>query len=402
MNDTKLKAGVYIVDITPRDFPWVYLAGFMPDRKSRGILDPIEAGILYLTDGEEEVTLITLDLIGLHRSFILGVRNALADIVKKPENVLLCSDHVHSGPDTIGLWGKALLNIFPYRSGVFPEYMETLKTSIVRGIAKAAKYPVPVKIRACKFDTPPDFIQNDRKGGIKEDWALAFAVEKADDGSRIASVLNFAAHPETLWEHNKYISADYPGEFRKRMREKREWGEPLFFSSALGGMVTTGISRTAEFDERVKCIHKIGSGLADIMMRELAKAPYFDAERLRVKKRIINFPVTNWRFKLMRRLGLFPRDFPGSLLESEINFIEMGALKIITAPGEVTAELGRKLREIMPGDLKMLFCLGCDEIGYILDQWQFDNTEYKYEVTMSLGRDTGKILLDETKNLISG
>lgn len=398
-----LKASVTTVDITPRKFPWVYLAGFMPDRKSTGIRDSLEAGILYLTDGTEEVILITLDLIGLHNTFIRKLREALGSSVKKPENVLLCSTHVHSGPDTLGLWGKAIFGLFPYKSGVFPEYMEQLKSSLVKGIEEAVKNAVPVKVKACRFDTPPDFIQNDRKCGIKEDWALTFSLTREDHSKKIASILNFAAHPETLWEHNTLVSADYPGEFRKRVRENGQWGEPLFFSSALGGMVTTGISRKANFDERIECIKKVGGGLADIMINELEKAEDIPVEAIKVKKQKVNFPVTNWRFRLGRRLGIFDRDFDSDIyLKTEINYIEIGSIHILTAPGEVTPELGRKLRDVMKGEIKMLFCLGCDEIGYILDEWQFDNKEYKYEVTMSLGRDTGKILLKETEKIIFG
>ena len=57
--------GAHKIDITPSDLSRTRLAGFGFDRVARGVLDPIHARVLYLSDGTREVAIAALDLIGM-------------------------------------------------------------------------------------------------------------------------------------------------------------------------------------------------------------------------------------------------------------------------------------------------------------------------------------------------
>ena len=54
-------------------------------------------------------------------------------------------------------------------------------------------------------------------------------------GKPIATVVNWANHPETLGSRNTQISADYPGFFYKRM-EAKLGGMAVLWNGAVGGM----------------------------------------------------------------------------------------------------------------------------------------------------------------------
>ncbi|MBM4389334.1 MAG: hypothetical protein FJ088_16485 [Deltaproteobacteria bacterium] len=210
----------------------------------------------------------------------------------------------------------------------------------------------------------------------------------------LATLLNFAAHPETLWGENHYISADYPGAFRNRVVELGG-GVPLFFSGALGGMVTANVNPKGSQEERRQYVKFMGHTLAETAVSALESAEKIAEPVIAFRKKPVYFPMKNWRFRLARRLKIFERDFTDGYVKSEINFVSIGDLHILTAPGECTPETGRLILARMSGWNNMLFCLGCDEIGYILTGEQWANREYCYETTMSLGMDTAGILINE-------
>ncbi|MBM4389261.1 MAG: hypothetical protein FJ088_16115, partial [Deltaproteobacteria bacterium] len=177
-----IKASAHRVDITPSDSKGVFIAGFGFNRKARGVLDPIEAGILCLDDGNERVALVTLDLIGLHHNWIVKARASLEGSGIDPEKVLFCSTHNHAGPDTLGYWGPSILGVFPYKTGVDYNYLGFLEERVVEGVKNALKTMQPVDLYAKTFQTPPDLTRNDRKGGGKDDFGVVLQLRAADGG----------------------------------------------------------------------------------------------------------------------------------------------------------------------------------------------------------------------------
>lgn len=113
-------AGIYqigaaTVDITPSLDKPVYLAGFAPNRKARSVLHPLTAGVMVVKDEEGGLlALITLDLIGFMNPFVQRIKKKLEGVIPA-DRIVVASTHTHSGPDTMGLWGKALLGFLPVK-----------------------------------------------------------------------------------------------------------------------------------------------------------------------------------------------------------------------------------------------------------------------------------------------
>lgn len=374
------QVGTATVDITPSLDKTVYLAGFAPNRKAHKILHPITAGILYIKDRDSnDVCLVTLDLIGLFNPQVNAIREMVKDVIR-PERVLVCSTHTHAGPDTMGLWGLGFAGI-PFKSGIDFDYRNRMLADVAAGIRKAVAETVPALLHSVTFDTPEDWVRNDRKSGGAYRRAVALGVKA--DGKWKSVLVNFAAHPETLWDKNHELSADYPATYRAALvTEGVE--TPLFFSGPLGAMLTPNVNPKANLEERKQYIENLGANLAALVLRNLETSESIEGQvKFAHEKR--NIACLNKGFRLFNWLGVFDRKIPDSSIDTEFAQVHVGNLKITTIPGEASPEVGHQIYEALGSGHRMVFCLGLDELGYIIPSSFWIKKEYKYEQSMSLG-----------------
>ena len=378
--------GTATTDITPALDRPVYLAGFAPNRKATGILHPLEAGVLYLRQGDEAVALVTVDLIGLLRPDVEAIR---ARVTALPaERVMICSTHTHAGPDAIGMRGRGALGI-PFHSGVDPDYMEHLHAQVAAAVDRAAATAGPAEITLGAFDAPETLVTNHRKGGGRYDRVTVLAIRPEGASAPDAVLVNFAAHPEGLWEKNTQVSPDYPASLRARLRELGI-PTPLFFNGPLGGMLTPDIPIKMDVAGRRKMCDNLGVQLADRVHGILGDLHPLPDAPLQIVRRLEALENRNWRFRLGSRLGIFNRDLnSGGGVETEMNLIAVGPLRILTVPGEPLPELGHRLAEALDAPFPVILALGNDELGYILPEELLSRREYAYERSMTLTPDLG-------------
>lgn len=396
MNPPLLAAAVS-VDVTPTPAEGVFLAGFAPNRRALGVLHPLEAGVLALQVGDQRLVLVTVDSIGLGRHIVQRIRSKVT--AAPGAHVVVSATHSHATPDTMGIWGPTLLGFLPYKTGVDPAYVDFLVTVVADGIDRALAALAPAVLRAAAFQVPQKWTRNDRGPTAgRDDDAVALAVD-TPEGSRVATLLNYASHPETLWEHNRYVSPDYPGAFRRRLRELAG-GVPLFFQADLGGMLTPNTPPRPDPQQRRDFVDQMGGALAELARDHLEGAPALAFEALDVRHAEVTLPIDNWRFRLMHRLGLLARPMGGQHVTTELNLASLGPLRVLTWPGEALPEVGTRVkRDHLDGQFKLWLGLGCDEMGYILEPAMFEQKLYAYEKTMSMGPQTTPILVDALDRL---
>jgi hypothetical protein len=367
------------VDITPSLDRPVYLAGFAPDRIATEILHPLEVHALYVRDSSGgAICLVTIDLIGFLHPSVLRVRARVTHVLD-PQRVILCSTHTHSGPDTLGLWGKAFLGI-PYRTGVDKGYLAGVEDAVVRSIELAVASAAPAELAAGRFEVPADLVRNDRKGGGS--YPMAFVLGVVRDGQPVSALLNFGAHPEALWEKNRAVSADYPAPFRNRMADVGI--EALFFQAPLGAMLTPNVPPKSDQAQRRQYIEQMGTRLAELTRNALA-----EAEPLAGPVKLASTPLQvanlNRRFTFAGKVGFIDRPLEDGVIHTAMAFGCIGGLRFVTVPGEVSPEVGHELYQACGKGLSMVFTLGLDELGYIIPAEFFNLKEYAYEKTMSIG-----------------
>jgi len=392
---TPYLVGAAAADITPSLDKPVYIAGFAPNRTALSVLHPLKAQALYVRDpGRGVVCFVSLDLIGFPHPLVEKLRNRVSHLVPK-ESLVVCSTHTHSGPDTLGLWGKALLGI-PYKTGIDQDYIGLVIERTGDVIEQAVRNAAESALAAVTFDIPHGWVRNDRKGGGSYRRGVALVATRGD---RLAAImLNFAAHPEALWEKNRQLSPDYPGPYRNWM-EKLGVEEPLFFSGPIGAMLTPDVAESANTAERRRYIEQFGRMLALLTLEKAAQAEPLQGPVV-VTGRKLSMPNLNKGFEFAKKLGLFDRPIENSMLTTEMSAGRIGGFRFVTVPGEPSPELGHALHNALGGDHGMLLCLGQDELGYILPAAFFSNSEYKYEHTMSVGPHAGPTVLETARELV--
>jgi hypothetical protein len=361
------------------------------------VLDPLEVGALYLKAGDTEVALVTIDCIGLNLPVVQAIRARVTDV--PATSIIIMATHTHSAPDTIGMWGPAFLGLVPRKSGVDPSWLETVIQATADAIDEARTSAQPAQMKAASFDVDATWTRNDRTGGGRYDQAVSLAFE-SQDGGRIATLLNFASHPEALWTDNRLISAEHPGYFRARMRELHP-GTPLYFSGPLGGMLTPNVAEDGDTETRQAYVRDLGHHLAEATETALNQERWETESALVHHAADLTLKNDNRRFTLLSRLKLIGVKLRRGHVETEVHHLKIGQAQALTAPGEMLPELGHRVRALMDCPHGLLLGLAIDELGYILPAEQYDDREYRYERSMSLGRGTAEALIAAQRALLS-
>jgi hypothetical protein len=220
-------------------------------------------------------------------------------------------------------------------------------------------------------------------------------------GKPIATLVNYAIHPEVIGSDAGILSPDLVGPLYERLAEKGG-GTGIFMNSAQGGMVTADNRQPGgkEFRTWEEC-QRIGRLLADEALRIISDAPEQPSPKLYCAARPLSLPVDG---PLMR--GLL-KSLPGSpggdvtSLTTQQNVINLGNAQILTIPGEALPNIGFYLKRKMHGENNLLFGLTNDAFGYILTKEDFDSFErYNYVSRTSLGERTGEILVTESLKFV--
>ncbi|MFX1495970.1 MAG: neutral/alkaline non-lysosomal ceramidase N-terminal domain-containing protein [Promethearchaeota archaeon] len=394
----KLMAGAFSLPITPMTteegvpiypdgYP-VFLAGFgdIGDRPAVAVHDDIFVRCLILNYGGKSIVLVALDLIGYFIDQVDEVRKEVeAEYGINANNIIIACTHTHSGPDTLGLWSAPIPDW-----GVNLAYMGYIKNQIMDCIGQSYKNLEKARIRFASASVP-GLMKNSRDPGrVYPDLSLMKVEDKR--GHTIATLINFAGHPEVLWSDNYAISSDYVGYLRNKV-EKKFGGVAIFFNGALGGMITPDVEEHTF--EKAK---EIGYALAKATINALK--PHRSVKKslpkiaFNVEKETFSVPLENMQFFGALQMGILSReqpwyvDSPGlGIITTEVNLITIGNAQIITMPGEVLPSIGFRLREAMTASYKFQIGLGNDELGYIIPEDEWDDTQY--EESMSVGVQTG-------------
>ena len=223
-----LCAGVASIDITPP--VGVALAGGAFGA-STGVLHPLSAQALFLTDGFTGVLLLSADVIGFGTAYADAVRAAAARRCGVPAaRVMLAATHTHSGPATAASNGGA----------PGEDYRRRLQKQLVELAAQASASPRPVEI-AAGYGTCAGITVNRAVEGGPVDEQVCVVRLDAPDGRPLAALVNYACRPVTLQGYQGLISPDFPHLVRARIREAlNPEMEVLYLTGAAGDLDPAG------------------------------------------------------------------------------------------------------------------------------------------------------------------
>jgi hypothetical protein len=382
----QIVAGATSIDITPPAGSRVFLAGFGFQRAMSSVRDPISARCIYLDDGLHRVALVVADAIGLLLPTVERVRRLVGNGIE----VAVASTHDHDGPDTMGYWGKSILHAVPTASGIDLQYQRALERRLAGSVALAAQSAVPARIAFCTATIPEGVVRNLRPG-VLDDRVEIVEISSEEGGRAIATLVNFACHPETLGDRNRRLSADFPGALRRRL-ELQRGGTAIFANGSLGGMITPVLDDGLDVEGRERVMERLGERIAERALLAMKGTEKVEVRSIRYRRRRIELPSNNALFAYIERVGLVEpraRGKGGGLL-TEVGRIDLGPASWALIPGEPTPLVGGRIKARLESSGAVhpaIIALANDELGYILDPAQYDDPEFSYEVSVSVGRE---------------
>ncbi|MEO6034442.1 MAG: hypothetical protein ABIQ35_04225 [Verrucomicrobiota bacterium] len=388
----EFRAGIAFRKVTPD--PLLPVSGGVgPGRPTTRKEGELTVRALVFEQEATRIAIVSADFLGFPAALGNQVRAGVKGI--PAENIMIGATHTHSAPDCYG---------FPDGKGGTasdPKYLATVCARMTEAINEALSKLQPAKLKIATgeaqgkiaFNYYADQLYDPRCNVIQ-------ALNSA--GEPIATLVNYAIHPEVLGSDVGICSPDLIGPLYDRIAEKGG-GVGIFMNSAQGGMVTADnrMPQGKEARTWAECV-RIGNLLADEAMRIVKDSPEQPSPKLFCAARQITFPVDS---PLMRALT---KQLPGASklddgkLTTQMNLVNLGNAQILTIPGEALPNIGYYLKRKMRGENNLLFGLTNDAYGYILTKEDYDSFKrYAYVSRTSLGERTGEILVNEALKFVN-
>ncbi len=388
----EFRAAIAVRNVTPD--PLLPVSGGAGPSKpaSRKIGELTVRALVFENDGTR-IAICSTDFLGFPGVLCSKVRRQVPGI--DPKNIIIAATHNHSGPDCYGFpdsSGKTAADI-EYLNGVCRKLADAINEAVGK------LQPAHVKIATGKA-----------RGKI----AYNYYAEKLYDprcdviqflgveGKAIATLVNYACHPEVIGAGQGILSPDFVGPLYDRIGQ-RAGGVGIFVNGALGGMVTADCRGSDGRDMRTwdECI-RIGHLLADEALRIAADAPIKKEPKLFCGSTSVEFPVENQM--LLAIVKMSPLGFElndSGTIATQVNVVNLGNAQMLTIPGEALPNIGYYLKRNMHGRHNMLLGLANDAFGYILTKVDFNSFErYDYITRTSLGETMGEIFMDEALKFV--
>ena len=390
-----------------RDPSWI--AGFGVGRPARGIHNDQWARAIALRNGETTIVFCSIDSVGYFITEMDQVRAALPASLGI-DYVFFSATHVHEAEDTIGIWGEDFSS-----TGRRNAYLAAIRTQAAAAITEAVGRLQPANVESVTFrlsDIDQDLatpgiqpevrrlVGDNRDPFIFDDQVRLLRFVTADgsnapgtpatpdaSGSRapagpststIATLINFAAHPEYEGSRQTEVSSDIGHWLRTTIEGGADGpdadgdidvpgigGISVFVNGALGSQLGPNRLELRDFtgapvpeDSQVASQH-VGSLLGYYALRALDPSDDLIASRVTLDASMwpISFRrgrfylrVQNTLYQIAFRSGLFDREVynydPARSIDfrrnrnipevlTELAVIRIGPLQFFTMPGEL-------------------------------------------------------------------
>ncbi|MBZ0272091.1 hypothetical protein K8I61_08640 [bacterium] len=380
---------------------------------------PLYASALVVEDPDTGVRVgyVSSDLYLLLQHDTDAIR-AMIGPSARVDHVVVAPTHNHMGPDTLGIASLGVVGAGPIlaalfegasiESGVNAVWFDRMAKTTAMLVEQAAANLKPATLRVGKSHFSFG-MTDEREPKIIDDELLTIALDGAD-GKPIATLIQGNCHPESvlLFADPKYtliddldaipaetraawghiITPGFPGWVRNHVREKRG-GVPLYFSGALGAMVTNISTKIwdpeahpeypasadpASVPEAIKIPPDFrmapiqGREMAKAALASLADARAADRPDVSFRRKDVLLPLDNPLFRLVAGLGILGRhrgtmyddkgrpdartghcakgvcvpgvDIPkGRNLRTEVSVVNIGPAQLINIPAEVVGEI---------------------------------------------------------------
>lgn len=387
-----LKAGVFKANITP--YVGIWLCGFGARFKpSENIHDDLYTRAIVFDDGNENIALVTCDILTLDEKSIENIRTYVQNTTKlKGENIFISTTHTHSGPLSSHLRGFGPLD---------PSWVDILEKKIAGAVATASRNMQEVSIGAGKGQVK---INRNRRGGKAIDREMGVIKVNKLDGKTLAVIMNYPCHPVVVPWNAHTISADYPGYAAGVIESAYEGALGMFFNGTCGNINPQSVCSSFEETKRLgtivgaealKVSEEITTMSSDISLKTAKEKIILKSQEIPSVEQLQEIVNTgskaenlslDWQYQWAvdaleyAKAGKMTADIP-----IEIQALALGDdIAFVGIPGEVFVEIGLEIKEKSPflHTLPVECTNGC--IGYIPTREGFQEGGYEPALAFKL------------------
>jgi Neutral/alkaline non-lysosomal ceramidase, N-terminal len=390
-------------------------------KPSDAVLDELHGRALVLSDGDNTVALVSVDLLYAPLEELTNpVRALVAERVGIPEqNVMVCATHTHSGPDIFSNAKLAPASHIPAEE-IDQAYRQTVIEKLASAVQMAHRNRQDVRIGAAlgelsevvynrrprradgkvqmAFTLPPEITASHRtqKGPDgrtrvtftfpEEEPPLTFGpidpdvfVVRVEDteGQIVSSLVGFGCHPVCVYPFlSTAVSADYPAH-AMRVVEQAEGGLCLFTLGLAGNMVPR--------QRNVGPSAQIGKAIGAEALRRLQFVATIDEVTLAARHTAVT---------------LTTKDDPPREITTEIQVLRLGDIYLLGLPGEVLVEVGLEIKERAGLDKLFVTTLTNDSIGYVCHAEAYNEGAYEPTRGTHLAQGAGETIIEQALALL--
>lgn len=402
----------------------IFLIGYGDRTKGNiGIHDDLYATALVLDDGKVQLALVALDMLTINEFIVDRVRARLA-----PTECLLCCSHTHSGP-------------IAYADKKSPRknrnYIDSLVENIVTAVQDAQADLIPVRLEYSlgegsvginRREEMPDGhfeIGRNPDGPRDESLQVVSVLTTADrrkgdkEGTRLATIINYACHGTVLGSDNLLVSADWIGVMRDKV-EAKLGGLTLFLQGAAANINPDMYWEDAQAFEKAMeqglSVAEAVSVVANSRSEKMRGMP-LRIERAEVwmptETRVTTFrPPKNYAKPLLAlaKLPSFMAVFADPLLNQRypwkpvieakngywsvpmrINAVKIGDLALVTFGAETFTEIGMKVKAGSPAKYTLFASVSDGCISYLHTEKSHAEGGYEVDVAPLAYRYPGRL-----------
>jgi hypothetical protein len=371
-----------------------------PVKEKRGELT---ARAIVFRKGDVSVAFVAVDFLGFPSVLSDRIRAKVSRI--PATNILVGATHTHSAPDCYA---------FPDPKGGHTgdlKYMDFVCDKAAEAVNAAIDALQPAAIRIATGEAKGKIAYNYYAPDLY-DRRMSVIQALSPQGKTIATLVNYAIHPEVLGNDVGILSPDLIGPLCEKI-ESQTGGTAIFMNGAQGGMITADNRKLDQPRDLLKgqwndsrtweeCL-RIGHLMADEALRIVKDAKDQPDPTLFCGSINIRFPVDSqlmWAVIVLSPLK-YPHNADHSI-DARVNLVNIGDAQILTIPGEALPNIGFYLKRKMRGTHNLLFGLTNEAFGYILTKVDFNSfPRYDYVSRTSLGEMTGEILIEKSLEFVN-
>lgn len=445
-----LLAGWSSISITP-DRP-VALRGQFYTRISKSVHDPVTATALALERGGEQAVMVSLDMVGVSKDLMAGVRARLKTTIPdfQGRNLLMNATHTHTAPQMVG-------SIENLPEGVMKpsEVLAFMTEKVSEVVAAAWKARRPAGVSwalghaVVGYNRRSSFSDGKSTMYAKLDRPEFLSIEGYEDHAlelmffwtperKLTGIGVNVACPSQVLEHQYYISADFWDDTRKELRKR--YGQDLFvypMVSAAGDQspheqlrkaTEAKMRKRLDITETMQIARRIAHAVEEVYPAAAAsiraRVPLAHrVEELRLPVRRVTEADLEWAKAEYARLEKAPANQPNraalmgrarTVMERyrnqdsvkefpiELHVLRLGDVALATNPFELFLDFGVRMKARSKAEQTFVVQLACDGGGYLPTAKAVAGGGYGAEIpSNNVGPEGGQVLVDRTVAIIN-